>query len=92
LSKQSAVRISQIKRFCSINIDNSTAVSNLKFGVGVFGFYGTVTIKNPQFNENETDGLVFSRMVNSSYILGLNDRLVDEAQYMDFAECTERSP
>ena len=30
-------------------------------------------------------------MVNSSYILGLNDRLDDEAQYLDFAECTERS-
>ena len=91
MSKQSAVRISQIKQFCSVNIDNSTAVGNQMFGIGVFGFYGTVTIKNTQCNENETDGLVFSRLVNYPYILGLNERLEDEAQYLDFADCTERS-
>ena len=91
ICKQSAVRISQIKRFCSINIDNSTAVNNLKFGIGVFSFYGTVTIKNTSCNENETDGLIFSRKINSPFVVGLNERLEDEAQYLDYADFTDLS-
>jgi len=36
-------------------------MNNLRFGIGVLGFYGTVSIKNTQCIENETDGMVFSR-------------------------------
>jgi len=57
----------------------------------VFNFYGIVTIKNTQCNENETDGLIFSRKINSPHIVGLNERLDDEAQYFDYADFTDRS-
>lgn len=64
-SKLSALRLSQIRNFSTITIDNSTAVSNQKFGIGVLGFYGTIVIKNTQCNENETDGMIFAK--SSSY-------------------------
>jgi len=32
----------------------------------VLGFYGTVTIKSSHINENETDGIVFSKLANDA--------------------------
>ena len=60
------MRLSQIKHYCSVTMDNSTSMNNQKFGVGVLGFYGTVTIKSCHVNENETDGMVFSKSANDS--------------------------
>lgn len=71
-------------------MDNSTSMNNQKFGVGVLGFYGTVTIKSCHVNENETDGMVFSRSANDSEHKGQNED-VDEAAFLDFGDCTERS-
>ena len=72
-------------------MDNSTSMNNQKFGVGVLGFYGTVTIKSCHINENETDGMVFSKQANDSGIQGMNEAHDDEAAFLDFGDCTERS-
>jgi len=68
-------------------------MNNLKFGIGVLGFYGTVVIKNTQCNENETEGLVFARSANDPTLLGRRDTLDDDAQFLDYADpdYTERS-
>ena len=89
---QYAIRLSQIKQFCNITLENSTAVSNQKFGIGVLGFFGTMTIKNTTINENETDGMVFAKNANDPCLLNRNEMLDDEAQYLDYAaDYTERS-
>lgn len=87
-NKLSALRLNQIRNFSTITIDNSTAVSNQKFGIGVIGYYGTIVIKNTQCNENETDGMVFAKSSGYSNKLYQNDAQVDDAQYLD---CSERS-
>lgn len=66
-------------------------MSNLKFGIGVLGFYGIAVVKNTQCNENETDGFVFSQQLSSEYLTDLDARLEEEAHLMDFGDCTERS-
>ena len=82
-----------MKQFCSIVMENSTSVSNQKYGIGVIGFYGTVTIKNSQCSENESDGIVLAKTladfnsVNRSEV-GVNE---DEAQLLDYVDCTDRS-
>ena len=67
-------------------MENSTAVNNQKFGIGVLGFFGTMTIKNTTVNENETDGMVFSKSANDPCLLNRNEILEDEAQYLDYTE------
>lgn len=66
VSMQTALRLSQIKHYCSVTMDNSTSISNQRFGIGVLGFYGTVTIIATQVSENETDGIVLSQNLNES--------------------------
>ena len=90
--RRNALRLSQIKQFCSITIDNSTAVNNQQYGIGILGFFGTVTIKNTQCNENETDGLVLAKNQNDPCLLSQEVPLNgDEAQFLDYADCTDRS-
>ena len=62
-----------------MTLDNSTAVNNQKFRIGVLGFYGSVTIKGTQVSENETDGMVFAKSINDPAILFRREQLNDEA-------------
>ena len=89
-SKQSALKLAMIKRFCQVTCDNSTALNNQKFGIGVLGFYGTVTIKNTQCNENETDGMVFSKNMYSPHVVG--SERPNEEEYLDYLENSMKTP
>ena len=62
-----------------MTLDNSTAVNNQKFGIGVLGFYGCVTVKGAQISENETDGMVLAKSINDPSILFRREQLNDEA-------------
>ena len=79
MSKLNGLRLNQIKQFCSITIDKSTALNNQKYGIAVLGYYGMLTIKNTQCNENETDGMVFAKNANDSSLFNQNDMGEDEA-------------
>ena len=57
------LRLNQIKHYSTVTIENSTALNNQRFGMGIIGFYGHVNMMNLQVNENGTDGMVFSRRV-----------------------------
>ena len=84
--------LTQIKQFCAVTLDNSTAIGNQKFGLGVLGFFGIVTIKNTQCSENETDGMVFSKSRNDPDLQNKSEALADEAQFIqDYGNCTDRS-
>ena len=71
-----------LKQYCIIILDNSTAISNQKFGIGVLGFFGIVTIKNTQCCENETNGMVFAKSRNDPDLLNKTENLADEAQFI----------
>ena len=62
-----------------VTLDNSTAIANQKFGIGVLGFFGILTIKNSQCSENETDGMVFAKSRNDPVLLNRSEVLADEA-------------
>ena len=59
--------------------------------MGVLGFYGKVTIMNMQCFENEQDGMVFSKTIDDPSLINREQLLQDEAQFLDFADCTDRS-
>lgn len=63
VDQKKAATLDQLRTFSTITIDNCLATHNLKFGVGVFAYYGTLTIKNSQFSENEEYGIVLSKSV-----------------------------
>ena len=50
-----------------------------------------MTIKGTQCSENETDGMVFSRQITSLHLVNREAMLDDEAAFLDYADCTDRS-
>ena len=46
MSSEANYRLNMLKQYSLVILDNSTAIANQKFGIGVLGFYGIVTIKN----------------------------------------------
>ena len=72
-------------------IKDSTAVNNQKFGIGVIGFNGIVTMKKTTCSENESDGMVFAKHSNDPCLLNRGDILDDDADYLDYANQTDRS-
>jgi len=57
----------------------------------VLGFFGSLVVRNTQCNENETEGMVFAKHKNDPCLLYRQEVLEDEAQYIDLADCTDRS-
>ena len=75
-----------------MTIDETHAVNNQKFGIGVIGFNGIIKIKKTHCSENETDGMVFAKNANDPCLLNRGETLDDDAQYLDYAgDCTDRS-
>lgn len=60
-----AHKLSQVRAFNMVTCDNSTAMANQRFGVAVLQFYGSVTFKNTQANENDGHGFVLQRQAGA---------------------------